>query len=267
MAPEPATPALVDTAGLTVAFGGQAVVSDVSLAVEPGEIVTLIGPNGSGKTTLVRAILGLVTPSQGSVRRRPGLRIGYVPQRLSVDRTMPMTVGRFLALPQGRGTAAIREALAAVRAETLLDHQVADLSGGELQRALLARAILRKPDLLVLDEPVQGVDFSGQIELFGLIGELRDHLGCGVLMVSHDLHLVMASTDRVLCLNHHICCAGAPEAVKRHPAYLDLFGPRAAEELAVYTHAHDHQHDIAGQVIAHDGHDDRPPARKPDAAE
>ncbi len=252
--PESGAAALAEARGLSVAYGGKAVLSDVHLSVLPGEIVTLIGPNGAGKTTLVRAILRLIKPSQGTVWTRPGLRIGYVPQRLSVDRTLPITVRRFLSLPSAHSLKDMRAALGAVRADHLLDDQLADLSGGELQRVLLARALLREPDLLVLDEPVQGVDFSGQIELFHLIGALRDRLGCGVLMVSHDLHLVMASTDRVLCLNRHICCAGAPEAVKRHPAYLELFGPRAAAELAVYSHAHDHEHDLAGQVIPHDHH-------------
>ena len=248
--PNAAGPPLAETKGLSVSFGGTTALSGVDLAIQPGEIVTLIGPNGSGKTTLVRAILGLVKPSAGAVVTRPGLTIGYVPQRLSIDRTLPMTVRRFLSLPTAHSLKDLRAALGAVKAERLLDQQVADLSGGELQRVLLARALLREPDLLVLDEPVQGVDFSGQMELYHLIGALRDRLGCGILMVSHDLHLVMAATDRVLCLNRHICCAGAPEAVTRHPAYLDLFGPRAAEELAIYTHAHDHEHDLAGHVVA-----------------
>jgi len=240
---------LVEASGIVVRFGGRTTLDRIDLAVHRGEIVTLIGPNGSGKTTLVRVVLGLLAPDAGNVRRPPGLRIGYVPQRLAVERTLPLTVRRFLDLPRPRRLAARRAALASVRAEALLDYQVAELSGGELQRVLLARALLREPDLLVLDEPVQGIDFAGQIELYQLIGRLRDQRGCGVLMVSHDLHLVMAATDRVLCINGHICCAGEPEAVKRHPEYLSLFGPRAAEGLAVYTHSHDHRHDLDGAVV------------------
>jgi zinc transport system ATP-binding protein len=240
---------LVEARGVVVRFGTTTALEGIDLSVHRGEVVTLIGPNGSGKTTLVRVVLGLITPDAGSLRRQPGLRIGYVPQRLSVDRALPLTVRRFLDLPRPHRLPAKRAALGSVRAEALLDAQVAELSGGELQRVLLARALLREPDLLVLDEPVQGVDFNGQIELYQLIGRLREQRGCGVLMVSHDLHLVMAATDWVLCINRHICCAGEPEAVKRHPEYLGLFGPRAAEGLAVYTHSHDHRHGIDGAVV------------------
>jgi len=241
--------ALVTAEGIDVSFGRSKVLAGVDLAVHRGEIVTLIGLNGSGKTTLVRVILGLLTPQSGAVRRRPELSIGYVPQQLSVDPALPMTARRFLSLPRRQPEATLREALDEVGAGYLIEQPIQSLSGGETQRLLLARALLRDPDLLVLDEPLQGVDFNGQLALFDLIGAVRHRRHCGVLLVSHDLHLVMAGTDRVICLNHHICCTGAPEAVSRHPEYLALFGPRAAEGLAVYTHAHDHQHDISGAVV------------------
>jgi zinc transport system ATP-binding protein len=241
---------LIAGQGLTLHYGGQAVIDGVDLAIEGGEIVTLIGPNGAGKTTLVKLLLGLVAPDGGRVVRRPGLRVGYLPQRLQVDPVLPLDVSRLLTLTHRASRAAQQQALAEVGVAHLLHAPVQGLSGGELQRVLLARALLADPDLLVLDEPTQGVDFNGQAELYRLIAGLRQHRGCGVLMVSHDLVMVMAATDRVFCLNHHVCCHGAPESVRRHPEYLALFGPRVADELAVYAHHHDHAHDLTGAVAA-----------------
>jgi len=234
---------------LDVCFGAARVLNHVDLTIGQGEIVSLIGPNGAGKSTLVRATVGLLKPSAGRIWRRPGLRLGYVPQRLSIDRVLPLTVRRFLELARAAPGQDVGTALQEVDAAALAGQQVHGLSGGEFQRVLLARALLRGPHLLVLDEPLQGVDFGGQLALYDLIGRLRDRHGLGVLMVSHDLHIVMAATDRVVCLNHHVCCAGAPEAVTRDPHYIALFGPEAARRLAVYTHAHDHEHDLAGNVV------------------
>ncbi|RCX31330.1 zinc ABC transporter ATP-binding protein ZnuC [Thioalbus denitrificans] len=240
---------LLEAREVVLGFAGRRVLDRVALVVNEGEIVTLIGPNGAGKSTLVRVLLGLITPDAGRVTRRPGLRVGYMPQRLAVDPVLPLTVRRFLRLA-GRGidAAALTTALREVGAEHVIDTPLQSVSGGELQRVMLARALLRKPQLLVLDEPVQGVDVTGQAELYRLIGELRARRGCGVLMVSHDLHLVMAATDHVVCLNTHVCCSGHPESVTRHPEYLRLFGPREAAALAVYTHHHDHVHDVDGHV-------------------
>lgn len=247
--PVEGTAPLITAEGVKVAFGERTVLDHVDLTIAPGEIVTLIGPNGAGKTTLVRAILGLIKPQSGRVERRGGVRFGYVPQRFAVDPTLPMTVARFLSLPRPHGRAALEQALVEVGAAYTLDKPLQTLSGGEFQRVMLARGLLRAPDLLVLDEPMQGVDISGQIALFDLVGRLRTRHGFGVLMVSHDLHLVMRATDRVICLNHHVCCHGAPEAVSRDPAYLKLFGPEAARVLAIYAHAHDHAHDLTGEVM------------------
>jgi len=246
--------------GVAAGFGGEPVLAGVDLEVRRGEIVTLIGPNGSGKTTLVRLALGLIAPSAGTVRRAPGLETGYVPQRWAVEETLPITVRRFLALAGAGGAGRLREALAEVGAAQVLDAPLQGLSGGEARRVLLARALLREPDFLVLDEPMAGVDLTGQADLYDLIRAIRDRRGCAVLLVSHDLHLVMAATDRVVCLNHHICCSGTPEAVSRNPEYLALFGPRLAGALALYSHAHDHDHDLSGQPVEpggeheHDGH-------------
>ncbi len=260
MAPKPASDgALVELTGASVEFAGRLVLDGVDLTVRPGKIVTLIGPNGSGKTTLVRVALGLLKPTRGRVQRRSGVRIGYVPQTIHIDETMPLTVRRFLALSGRPDAARINDALDAVRAPHILESPVQSISGGEMKRALLARALLRKPDLLVLDEPSAGVDVTGQAELYGLIDSIRDRTGCGVLLVSHDLHLVMAATDEVLCLNRHVCCRGAPEAVTRHPEYLALFGGELAASVAVYAHEHDHEHALSGEPLphgaAHAGHD------------
>jgi zinc transport system ATP-binding protein len=248
---------LIEVKGVTVRFGERTALSGVSVEVGAGEIVTLIGPNGAGKTTLVRVALGLVRPSGGAVRRKPGLRIGYMPQVLATDDILPMTAARFLALSGVTDREKISRALQQVGALGVAESQLSTLSGGELRRVVLARALLRDPELLVLDEPVQGVDVVGQSELYDLITGLRDSIGCGILMVSHDLHVVMAATDKVVCINHHVCCTGHPEAISRHPEYLALFGP-ASERLALYTHGHDHRHDQSGAAVplehAHDDH-------------
>ncbi|AXA64835.1 MULTISPECIES: zinc ABC transporter ATP-binding protein ZnuC [Pseudomonas] len=240
--------ALIRLQDVGVTFAGQAVLDQVSLTLDPGRIVTLIGPNGAGKTTLVRSVLGLLTPDRGSVWRRPRLRIGYMPQKLQVDATLPLSVLRFLRLVPGVNRTSALAALGEVGAEGVIDSPLQSISGGELQRVLLARALLRQPELLVLDEPVQGVDINGQSELYRLIGQLRERHGCGVLMVSHDLHLVMGATDQVICLNRHICCSGHPEQVSGDPAYQALFG-QSARNLAVYHHHHDHAHDLHGSVV------------------
>ena len=260
-APIQAGQVLVEAVGVSARYGRHVVLDHVNLTLKAGRIVTLIGPNGSGKTTLVRILLGLETASAGSIARRAGLKVGYMPQHMPLDPVLPLSAGRFLALAGADGRAVISRGLTEVGAAAVIDSPFHGLSGGELQRVLLARALLRDPDLLVLDEPLRGVDVTGQVELYDLINRIRRTRGCGVLMVSHDLHLVMAETDEVVCLNHHVCCAGRPEAVTTHPEYLALFGP-AADRFAVYTHRHDHEHGPAGEVMpasktATDRHDQR----------
>jgi zinc transport system ATP-binding protein len=239
--------ALISARGLVVIRNGRELLFDIDIDIAPREIVTIIGPNGAGKTTLVRVLLGLEKPDRGTVQRRKDLRVGYVPQRFDVDAVIPMTVERFLMLGGDANPAEIADILREVNAPHTRTQQLSQLSGGELQRVLLARALLRRPDLLVLDEPVQGVDYAGEAELYNLIARLRDERGFGVLLVSHDLHIVMARSDRVICLNRHVCCSGVPETVAQHPAYVRLFGTQEARALGVYRHHHDHSHDIAGQ--------------------
>lgn len=235
---------LIQVRNVSVLFQQHTALDNVSLDVQRGEIITLIGPNGAGKSTLVRVVLGLLKPQTGSVFRQAGIRIGYMPQRLSIDPVLPLTVERFLSLGsrknQNQNKLVLETALNEVGASGLLKRPLQGISGGEMQRVLLARALLREPDLLVLDEPIQGVDIIGQYELYELIAQIRTQRGCGILMVSHDLHLVMSATDQVVCLNQHLCCSGHPETVTKHPAYLALFGKRAARDLAIYTHHHHH---------------------------
>lgn len=226
------------------AFADRPVLQNISLQLMQGEITTLIGPNGAGKSTLVRIILGLVEPDSGSVSPADRLKIGYMPQKISIDPSLPISTSRFLQLAN-TSNHACHEALEMVGISHLAKSPIQSLSGGELQRALLARAILRKPKFLVLDEPVQGVDVMGQNALYTMIAKLSKSLNCGILMVSHDLHLVMSATDQVICLNQHICCQGHPEQVTKDPAYLDIFG----QTKAIYTHKHDHQHSIHGEVL------------------
>ncbi|EEP91474.1 zinc ABC transporter ATP-binding protein ZnuC [Yersinia kristensenii] len=240
---------LVTLNKISVTFDSRRVLNDISLSLRPGRILTLLGPNGAGKSTLVRVVLGLIAPTSGTLVREPGLRIGYVPQKLHLDATLPLTVSRFMRLKPGVKKVDILPALKRVHAAHLLDQPMQKLSGGENQRVLLARALLNRPQLLVLDEPTQGVDVNGQLALYDLIEQLRRELGCAVLMVSHDLHLVMAKTDEVLCLNQHICCSGAPEVVSTHPEFIAMFGNRGAEQLAVYRHHHNHRHDLHGKII------------------
>lgn len=247
--PTPAAP-LVTLSNAGIARAGRWLVRGVDLTVNPGEIVTLIGPNGSGKSTTAKLALGVLKPDEGHATRRPELRVGYVPQRISIDWTLPLTVDRFMRLTTRLSPAEVAHALRQTGIPHLGRAQVRTLSGGEFQRALLARAIARKPELLVLDEPVQGVDFSGEIALYRLIARIRDDIGCGILLISHDLHVVMASTDRVICLNGHVCCTGTPSVVASSAEYRSLFGDRAAG-LAVYQHDHDHVH-LPNNRIAHD---------------
>lgn len=248
---------LISARGVGVVRGGQWLIRNIDVDVAPGEVVTVIGPNGGGKTTLLRTLLGLIRPSAGVVTRRPRLRIGYMPQRLVIDRVLPLTVQRLMTLTGRRSRRDVAAALDETGVGGRIDAGVDTLSGGEFQRVMLARALLMQPELLVLDEPVQGVDFTGEADLYRLIGQIRARHGCGVLMVSHDLHVVMASTDRVLCLNQHLCCAGAPHHISRHPEYLRLFGPRAAQAYAVYEHHHDHAHALSGEVVQAPGSDGR----------
>ncbi len=236
---------LLTATALTVRFGASEVLSNVTLAINPSEIVTVLGPNGSGKSTLLRALLGILPAASGQISRAPGLRIGYVPQKLAIDQTLPMTVRRFLSLPNRVTDSQASETLARVGLPNVETRQMSALSGGQFQRVLLARALLSDPQLLILDEPTQGLDQPGEAAFYRLIEEVRSTTGAAILMVSHDLHVVMAASDRVICLNGHICCEGTPRVVSNAPEYRALFGLGTQGALALYRHDHDHTHDHA----------------------
>lgn len=239
---------LIRCESLSVHFGKRRVLHDISMEVAAGEILTVIGPNGSGKTTLFKALIGAVSPSSGVINRSSGLKIGYVPQKLHIDETLPMTVKRFMNLPGGHSVDVVAEALDNAGVPGLDKQQVMDLSGGQFQRVLLARALLGKPSLLLLDEATQGLDHRGAAEFYRQIADVRDKLGCGIIMISHELHVVMRRTDRVICLNGHICCQGEPEVVGVSPEYRDLFG-LDKDEAALYLHQNHHQGSHAAEHI------------------
>lgn len=243
---------LIEARGLTVRHGSAArpVLQNVDFGISAGEIVTVVGPNGSGKSTLVRAVLGHVALEAGEIRRRPGLRIGYVPQRVHVDNRIPMSVRRFLSLPRRVSDSDAAAVLARTGVDGLQSRGITQLSGGQFQRVLLARSLLHAPHLLVLDEPTQGLDQPGIVAFYQLIEEIRRDSGAAILMVSHDLLVVMRASDQVICLNGHVCCHGTPQSVSAAPEYQALFGADSAQTLALYRHQHDHDHDHAPGVIA-----------------
>ncbi|MBB4347792.1 zinc transport system ATP-binding protein [Rhizobium cellulosilyticum] len=243
---------LVSLSNAGIRRDGRWLVRGIEFDIARGEVVTLIGPNGAGKSTTAKMAIGVLKADEGSVTRKRDLRIGYVPQKLAIDWTMPLSVRRLMTLTGRLKDTEIATALEATGIAHLANSEVRHLSGGEFQRALLARAIARKPDLMVLDEPVQGVDFAGEAALYDLIRTIRNKTGCGILMISHDLHMVMAGTDTVICLNGHVCCRGTPEVVSQSSDYMKLFGGNA-RSLAVYNHHHDHTHLPDGRVRHADG--------------
>ncbi len=233
---------LISVENLGVSYGANTVLSHVNMVVEPGEIVTIVGPNGSGKTSLLKAIIG-ATQASGQIRMKPGLRIGYVPQRLHIDPTLPITVGRFMRLTNDADHKTCEAALDKAGVPDLLGRQMSQLSGGQFQRVMLARALLNSPEILLLDEATQGLDQRGSASFYQQIEAVRAETGCAVLMISHELHVVMSASDRVICLNGHVCCEGTPAVVASAPEYRALFGTGTGGALALYRHEHDHDHD------------------------
>ena len=222
-------------------------VRGISLEINQGQIVTLIGPNGSGKTTTAKMILNILNTDEGLVTGK-ARKMAYVPQKINIDWTMPLRVIDFMKITNSLNNTQINESLSMTGVDKLLYNQIHSLSGGEFQRVLIARAIAKKPDLLVLDEPVQGVDFNGEIALYNLIKEISVNLNCGILLISHDMHFVMSTTDHVICLNGHICCSGSPSNVVKNPEYIKLFGQHNSETLSYYQHRHDHSHNHDGSI-------------------
>lgn len=242
---------------ISVKINQQKILYDVSLTINLSQIITILGPNGAGKSTLVKVILGLISPTTGNIERASDLTIGYVPQSINLNPTLPITVKRFMQLNKQLSYDDIIQTLSLVKAQYLIDRSMHQLSGGELQRVLLAQALAKRPKLLILDEPTQGVDVNGQVLLYDLIIDAKTKFSCGVVMVSHDLHLVMAKTDEVICLNHHICCSGTPASVSNDPEFVSLFGPHGASQIALYKHHHNndccqHHNDHNRKIILPD---------------
>ncbi|SDX78932.1 zinc transport system ATP-binding protein [Ruegeria halocynthiae] len=234
---------LITVENLSVRYGANTILHNVEMTVEAGEIVTIVGPNGSGKTSLLRAIIGATKPSAGRVMLKPGLKIGYVPQKLHIDPTLPISVERFMRLTDPVSREQCVDALEAAGVPDLLKRQMSQLSGGQFQRVLLARALINRPDVLLLDEATQGLDQPGSAAFYHQIEEVRRETGCAILMISHELHVVMSASDRVICLNGHVCCEGSPAVVASAPEYRALFGTGTGGALALYRHDHDHDHD------------------------
>lgn len=239
---------LIELQDISVVTAQKTIIRDINLKIYPNSVITIVGPNGGGKSTLLKVLLKLISPNTGKVTYSNNVRIGYVPQKIQLDQTLPITVAKFLQLKKGITSQEIEKSLDLLSIRHLSESSLHKLSGGEMQRVLLARAILNKPNLLVLDEPTQGVDINGQVELYQLIKTMRETLNCAVLMVSHDLHLVMADTNEVLCVNQHICCAGTPETISNDPEFIHFFGNQFAKNIAVYTHNHNHRHNLHGDV-------------------
>ncbi|MGP1947640.1 MAG: zinc ABC transporter ATP-binding protein ZnuC [Arsenophonus sp. NC-PG7-MAG3] len=252
---------LLSLKNIAVSYGSHQIIKNISFDLHAGEILTLLGINGAGKSTLAKIVLGLITPTQGEIIYKTKLRIGYLPQKLLLDIAMPLTVKRFMTLKPGVKTTNIIPALIRVSAYHLIEQQMQKLSGGETQRVLLARALLNQPQLLVLDEPTQGIDINGQVALYNLINNIRNELNCAVFIISHDHNLVMAKTDKVLCINKQICCSGRPEDVALDPKFIAMFGQRGIEQISVYHHHHHHNHqcdlnnNIDNKAIGRNDHD------------
>lgn len=238
--------ALIKLNNISVIFDNKKILNNVSLNLTRKNITTIMGPNGAGKSTLIKIVLGLIQPNTGTIEKKDNIKIGYVPQKNNLNSSIPLTVDRFLKLAGKFSYEKRVNALKLVDASHIIKSNIHTLSGGETQRVLLARAMLRKPDLLVLDEPVQGVDINGQDEIYKLITQLRDKFNCAIMMVSHDLHLVMAKTDQVLCLHHHLCCKGTPETIIHNQDFIKIFGLNTNTQLGIYKHKHNYNHSIDG---------------------
>ena len=241
---------LIEATNLSVRYGRNTVLKNIHLSINKGEIVTIVGPNGSGKTTFFKAIIGTAPISEGKVELKPHLKMGYVPQHLNIDRSLPLTVERFLNLARKKDDKSLEKAIEIVGTSNLLNHQITSLSGGQMQRVLLAKALINEPEILLLDEATRGLDQPGAAWFYQKIEKIRETTGCAIFMISHDLHVVMGTSDRVICLNGHICCQGPPQSVATSPEYKALFGSNIEGTFALYKHAHDHDH-IGGKEENH----------------
>ena len=235
--------ALISAHNISLSHRGKLVLDNVSFELKAGEFITLIGPNGAGKSSLIKVLLGLIKADSGDIKRSGDIRLGYTPQTFSPNPFIPISVIGFLNLNQKVAQNFLHETALLTGIEGLLDSPLKSLSGGELQRVLLARALLNKPNVLILDEPAQNLDVNGQMHLYKLIQDIHQQQGCAVLMVSHDLHRVMKESTQVLCLYRHICCMGQPETIIKDSQFNDLFADQMDELMATYEHHHNHCHE------------------------
>lgn len=234
---------LIHVDKISLSRHGKSILDQVSFELKAGEFITLIGPNGAGKSSLIKVLLGLIKADTGSVTKSSNIRLGYTPQKFIPNEFIPISVLDFLQLNQKVDTNFLQETAQLTSIESILNHELSSLSGGEMQRVLLARALLAKPNVLILDEPAQNLDVNGQVHLYKLIQDIHQKQGCAVLMVSHDLHRVMKESTQVLCLYHHICCMGQPESILKDSQFNDLFADQMDELMATYEHHHNHCHE------------------------
>lgn len=237
------TQTLISAQNISLSHHGKPVLDNVSFDLKQGEFITLIGPNGAGKSSLIKVLLDLIKADSGEIKRSNNIRLGYTPQMFSPNPFIPISVMGFLNLNQKVAPNFLHETALLTGIEGLLDSPLKSLSGGELQRVLLARALLNRPNVLILDEPAQNLDVNGQMHLYKLIQDIHQQQGCAVLMVSHDLHRVMKESTQVLCLYHHICCMGQPETIIKDSQFNDLFADQMDELMATYEHHHNHCHE------------------------
>lgn len=252
MPPATAKPAsaLIQAQNVSLTINGKNILDDISLDIKERDFITIVGPNGAGKSTLLKVLMGFTHPTTGSVQQREGTRIGYVPQKLSIDKTIPITTQRFLTLRKKVHATTLKRVVEQTGITPQLHKPLHSLSGGELQRVLLCRALLDEPDLLILDEPAQNLDISGQLAFYEQLNQIYQQQRLSILMVSHDLHLVMSCTRQVICLFHHICCSGEPQSVTQDPEFQKLFGKDMANMMALYHHQHNHTH-THGEYCTH----------------
>jgi len=244
------TNALISAKNVSVLKHQKSILDNIDIQINKNDFITIIGPNGAGKTMLLKCLMGFYKPTSGRIERKEKLKIGYMPQSISIINTMPITVKDFITVRKEYDDISLNKVITEVSIGEIINKQLSVLSGGEMQRVLLARSLLNNPDLLILDEPAQNLDISGQLNFYKLIQEIYSKRNISILMVSHDLHLVMVSTKKVLCLYKHICCSGAPQQIAKDPEFLSMFGKDMANMMSIYQHSHDHNHDhnhLAGE--------------------
>jgi len=231
--------ALISAHNISVVKNEKAILKNIDIEINKNDFLTIIGPNGAGKTMLLKCLMEFYKPDSGKIIKKPNLKIGYMPQSINIINTMPLSVQNFITVRKKFDEVSFKKVVSETQTEKIIDKQLSVLSGGEMQRVLLARSLLNNPELLILDEPAQNLDVSGQIYFYNLLQSIYLKRGLSVLMVSHDLHLVMVSTKKVICLSNHICCYGKPQHITKDPEFISMFGKDMANIMAVYQHSNE----------------------------